>query len=319
MSMKIGSSLLYSSRSLPENQVCESITVEADNRSAAATLVVDQTHPFFFDHKLDHIPGLLLAEGMYQLAETLSLHCLNSVRHHACRLHIEFERFCLFSSPVRLFAEVARIQNSETTICVRSEQGGQVRNSAEIVFKPVSQKDRAFMSTEGLASDAGPPCPKEMINKLNPNNVMISLPEDKKGTLSAAIRPPSRGNLLGDHAEELYHPLYILEAFMQTQRYLNYQNAEANRNKRMRDILRSVELVLERALPQTERLSLLAARASIKAREHNATVHIRKAAIVSSHVRVGECCIRTLGFERNKVRARSMRNKKCNNVSNLVG
>ena len=36
-----------------------------------ATLRVDESHPFFFDHPLDHIPGTLLIEGVWQLLEHL--------------------------------------------------------------------------------------------------------------------------------------------------------------------------------------------------------------------------------------------------------
>jgi 3-hydroxymyristoyl/3-hydroxydecanoyl-(acyl carrier protein) dehydratase len=33
-----------------------------------ASLVVDPTHPYFFDHPCDHVPGMLLLEGCAQLA-----------------------------------------------------------------------------------------------------------------------------------------------------------------------------------------------------------------------------------------------------------
>ena len=34
----------------------------------AASLIVDRTHPYFFDHPCDHVPGMLLLEGCAQLA-----------------------------------------------------------------------------------------------------------------------------------------------------------------------------------------------------------------------------------------------------------
>jgi len=36
----------------------------------AASLIVDHTHPYFFDHPCDHVPGMLLLEGCAQLALT---------------------------------------------------------------------------------------------------------------------------------------------------------------------------------------------------------------------------------------------------------
>jgi hypothetical protein len=32
------------------------------------SLIVDETHPYFFDHPCDHVPGMLLLEGCSQLA-----------------------------------------------------------------------------------------------------------------------------------------------------------------------------------------------------------------------------------------------------------
>lgn len=40
----------------------------ADRTSITTSLIVDYTHPYFFDHPCDHIPGMLLLEGCAQLA-----------------------------------------------------------------------------------------------------------------------------------------------------------------------------------------------------------------------------------------------------------
>jgi 2-oxo-3-(phosphooxy)propyl 3-oxoalkanoate synthase len=43
----------------------------AENTAGFATsLIVDHTHPYFFDHACDHVPGMLLLEGCAQLALT---------------------------------------------------------------------------------------------------------------------------------------------------------------------------------------------------------------------------------------------------------
>jgi len=40
----------------------------ADRTTFTSSLIVDYTHPYFFDHPCDHIPGMLLLEGCAQLA-----------------------------------------------------------------------------------------------------------------------------------------------------------------------------------------------------------------------------------------------------------
>ena len=40
-----------------------------DRTQFVTSLIVDQTHPYFFDHACDHVPGMLLLEGCAQLAQ----------------------------------------------------------------------------------------------------------------------------------------------------------------------------------------------------------------------------------------------------------
>jgi len=52
----------------PSNSVITPIRPTGGPRSYEASLAVDVEDPTFFDHPLDHIPGLLLLEGMQQIA-----------------------------------------------------------------------------------------------------------------------------------------------------------------------------------------------------------------------------------------------------------
>lgn len=45
---------------------------QSDPLLLRAQLLVNETHPYFFDHPLDHVPGILLIEGMLQLVELAS-------------------------------------------------------------------------------------------------------------------------------------------------------------------------------------------------------------------------------------------------------
>lgn len=295
--MKAELTSLWTSRRLSENQVCESVTLNLASQVATATLAVDQTHPFFFDHKLDHVPGLLLAEGMHQLAEKLVHQCLEGSRYRTCELHIEFERFCHFLTPVVLVAEAVSIRGDLATIRVRSEQAGEIRNLSEFVFEALSEQDKALDMPEESVAGMGPPCPKETINKVNPVNVMISRPETKNEALHAKILHPSPYNRLADHTDNVYHPLYILEAFMQTQRYLNHCEAKAKENKRIRDILRSLDVVLKRNVHRTEELGISVSRESRKVQDRGVSERVRKARVFTKNDAIGDVCIRTLSFE----------------------
>ena len=40
-----------------------------DRTTFTTSLLIDATHPYFFDHPCDHVPGMLLLEGCVQLAQ----------------------------------------------------------------------------------------------------------------------------------------------------------------------------------------------------------------------------------------------------------
>jgi len=50
------------------DNVVISVTELSTSGTAVASLIVDETHPYFFDHPCDHVPGMLLLEGCAQLA-----------------------------------------------------------------------------------------------------------------------------------------------------------------------------------------------------------------------------------------------------------
>ena len=52
----------------PGNVVISPAEYRQDGAEVTASLIVDRTHPFFFDHPCDHVPGMLLLEGCAQLA-----------------------------------------------------------------------------------------------------------------------------------------------------------------------------------------------------------------------------------------------------------
>ncbi|TNE50264.1 MAG: acyltransferase domain-containing protein [Deltaproteobacteria bacterium] len=55
--------------SASERSVLASLQQDNQGKTWSATLSVDQSHPFFFDHPYDHVPGVLFVEGISQLVE----------------------------------------------------------------------------------------------------------------------------------------------------------------------------------------------------------------------------------------------------------
>ncbi|MDT9673535.1 polyketide synthase [Pseudomonas sp. JV414] len=74
----------------PENIVIAN--VQRGPQSLQAQLVVNEAHPYFFDHPLDHIPGILLLEGVLQLIE-LAMPPLSGRVAYVKTLTIKFQQY----------------------------------------------------------------------------------------------------------------------------------------------------------------------------------------------------------------------------------
>jgi hypothetical protein len=61
-------------RPYPSNLVITVPDAAQDRAAVTASLIVDRTHPYFFDHPCDHVPGMLLLEGCAQLSMEACAH-----------------------------------------------------------------------------------------------------------------------------------------------------------------------------------------------------------------------------------------------------
>ncbi|GAB2675380.1 ScbA/BarX family gamma-butyrolactone biosynthesis protein [Nocardia goodfellowii] len=100
-----------------------------DGRTARAALVADLTHPFLFDHQLDHVPGSLLIEAARQTALTLlpDLPRLLSVAS-------AFDRFVELDRPAECVAEIVESEIHPTVVRCAIEQAGAVAARIDLEF-----------------------------------------------------------------------------------------------------------------------------------------------------------------------------------------
>lgn len=73
------------------------------------SLIVDETHPYFFDHPCDHVPGMLLLEGSAQLAKAATVRVAPSParRLQVSAYDMNFVQFVETNSPITLSARVS--------------------------------------------------------------------------------------------------------------------------------------------------------------------------------------------------------------------
>jgi hypothetical protein len=94
----------------PSNVVISTPEQLADGTGITASLIVDRTHPYFFDHPCDHVPGMLLLEGCAQLAQSAVAPSGTdpSTRAAIMAYEMDFTQFVECTLPTTLTARVGR-------------------------------------------------------------------------------------------------------------------------------------------------------------------------------------------------------------------
>ena len=99
--------------------------------------IVDEGHPYYFDHPLDHVPGILLLEAALQLTE-VALADLGQASHQPCSLGVRFRRYTEKQAPIQLTCQRDGAQH----FIVRIEQGGQCVCEVEVGTTEAPQRTR---------------------------------------------------------------------------------------------------------------------------------------------------------------------------------
>jgi len=84
-----------------DNHVIEAVRPGDSTADFVASLTIDQTHPYFFDHPCDHVPGMLLLEGCAQLALAAAAR-----RVKVSAYDVDFYQFVECDAPVTLAAHI---------------------------------------------------------------------------------------------------------------------------------------------------------------------------------------------------------------------
>jgi len=107
----------------PRNCVVTPLERAEEPRTWRASVIIERDDPTFFDHPLDHVPGLLLIEAMKQAAVAGA--CREQQIDHAevvpWSLHAKFSRVAEFAPDVICLAE---LEADGTSASLRCEQDG---------------------------------------------------------------------------------------------------------------------------------------------------------------------------------------------------
>jgi A-factor biosynthesis hotdog domain len=240
----------------PENVVIGPALLEAGGWGAAASarLRVDEHHPYFFDHPLDHVPGILILEGILQLLETAL-----PEGHFVCGIRLQFKQFCEKTSPtlIRLRAEPAG--GHRYAVQVTQDGVEAAHCEAEIAPQPAARQ-----ATVPAPRSAKPRPDPRYVHKFDAENVLITELEDTVPGVRCAcdLLPPPGGHVLNEGGVDSWPLLYVFEATRQFVMMVAHLREEVPLDMPMN--LVSIRLRLDQPAPRGEFLHFECARQPVK-------------------------------------------------------
>jgi A-factor biosynthesis hotdog domain len=160
----------------------------------AAILHVDRDDPFFFDHPLDHVPGMLLIAGLLDLVRTLDSDAGDPTTRRLA-LSLTFSTLCELDEPTRLLAtgyertSVADVR----TWAVRAGQRGRTgcEGRATLRYGAPHAVPRTLRSIP-------PPSlvDARLVHRARRENVLLGEVERAGGAFRVPVRRPAPGGFL---------------------------------------------------------------------------------------------------------------------------
>ena len=257
----------------PETVVCHSLRVACvDPLSLTGTLIVDEGHPFFSDHPLDHVSGVHLIEAMNQM-------CQVATKMEACHrdqvltnMRIDFSSFCEKRSDatVKVSLDVAHAESRKYSCTIVQE--GRNRLTGSLTFSAMTDlgvlDPKATRELEGYSL-----CKKSIVNKTQEQNVFISGLTSQSGKMGCWVRPADENAVcfFGQN-KQLVDTIYLVEACRQSARLFgehakaDQSNADATSADDFAEafgVLKSIEMSTSRPLGIREAVFIEADRPTI--------------------------------------------------------
>ncbi len=173
---------------------------------AAETVVplyVDVTDPCFFDHPLDHLPGMLLVSGLLDLVRAQAQRHEATAEDSRSRLRISmtFDRIAEPGQEVLLHCRPVCTDDGPAWQAT-AEQDGNAVASALIAFGGAARsaghpdQDGSGCTPWGSADDRTVPAEAALVHRQSEQNILLGAP--RRSELASVLVPPAGHRLSGD-------------------------------------------------------------------------------------------------------------------------
>jgi acyl transferase domain-containing protein/NAD(P)-dependent dehydrogenase (short-subunit alcohol dehydrogenase family) len=216
---------------------------------ALGDLLVDETHPFFFDHPIDHISGIHLCEAMCQLSRMAHLY-RRQIRGreplHLQRALFTFHKVCSKDNPAQVCAKLIR-DGSEAEYHAYVQQSGQVVAEANLVFSettPLSGADHPTIA-------AGRRVDRRWVNKRDRRNTLLAGVATNENGVTARLSIDPQAAFFNDFPGDGIDGIVLAEAarqFMRVVMHLTPKPLPGQSQGSLIGLLKHIEFDLDRPI-----------------------------------------------------------------------
>ncbi len=220
--------------------------VRRSPQSLHAQLVVDEAHPYFFDHPLDHIPGILLLEGVLQLIE-LAMPPLGGRVAYVKTLNIKFQQYVQKQGVIDLHLEQG---NTPQVFNAKVMQAGKLMCTCllEMAYSSAFETSPAGEFTATRCRD------KALLHKAREENVIVSdISGVAQGLSVDTLKLPDE-HFFQEGDPEHYSMVYFLEVARQCYMQIAHGHLRIPLNTPMNLLV--LNFTLDRPIPRNSPLSL---------------------------------------------------------------
>jgi 3-oxoacyl-(acyl-carrier-protein) synthase len=179
----------------------------------SARLTVDESHPYFFDHPLDHVPGILILQGALELFDVMAK-ARFAGDLFVCGIDIKFTKLCEKSTPVRI--QLSPLPPSPDGSCSFRCDVAQNDQALAVLNLGAGRISRYpdLVRTIGTAK-ADPFNDPSVLHKHRAENVLVSDFKRQDGCFVFDLVAPPQGHVLTADGKGMLSMLYILETARQ--------------------------------------------------------------------------------------------------------
>ncbi|TRX72999.1 AfsA-related hotdog domain-containing protein [Pseudomonas mangiferae] len=222
----------------------------------AEELELDETDPFFFDHPVDHVPGMLLLDGLLSLAErALNASESTSAIRYVAELQLNFQRFAEKDAAIRLETVVGEGFDGRRRCDLQALQGEAPVCQGHVEFR---RSAPAMASRSAGHADAPQvPAPADGVHKHHGENIFITdLHPTEDQRYRARLLPLATSHALHGRQRDRRTTLELVEACRQFSLLLQHRVHATPAGRPF--ILEAITARFRRAFSREARLDIVA-------------------------------------------------------------